>query len=204
MLRNKLVLRLMVFVFAAALAGCNSIAPNTSTLSEPEKLTTQKDGSLQYLQAPLALGSEIYLSEVELKQATLSNVTLTAEEKSELINELKQQLVKALSTKYKLVEAAGAETNTVRATITDVKKSSVIANILSTALLFVPVDKGAAAVNFEVKSATGKRVAALSVAKKSEVLQYSGAYSKIGQAKIALAKSAAELATLLGGAVKIN
>jgi uncharacterized lipoprotein YmbA len=204
MLRNKLASRLMILVFAVALSACSTIAPNTSTLSKPEELTTQKDGSLQYLQAPLPAGSELYLSAVELKQSTLTNVTLTEEEKSELINELKQQLVKALSTKYKLVEVAGDDTNTVRATITDVKKSSVAGNVLSTIFLFVPVDKGAIAVNFEVKSPTGKRVAALSAVKKAELLQYSGAYSTVGQAKIALAKSAVELAALIEGNVKSN
>jgi hypothetical protein len=72
---------------------------------------------------------------------------------------------------------------------------------VSTVLLLLPVDKGGAAVEFELKSSSGERVAALSVAAQGKFAQFSGAFSKLGQAKLAMADHAKSLAELLQGNV---
>jgi uncharacterized lipoprotein YmbA len=192
--------KLAVAVAAASvLAACSTITPTQTTLGSSTELRAAADGSQRFLKAPVKIQSEIHIAELSVILASDSKASLSAGERAELANELRQQLVTALNDTYKVVESATANSLALRATITDVRTSSVAGNIVSTMILFVPADKGGAAVEFELKSPSGERIAAMSVASQGKFVQFEGAFSKLGQAKLVMAEHAKSLAELLQG-----
>ncbi len=186
---------------AGTLAACTTIAPTQSTLGPSTELRVAADGSQHFLKAPVKIQSEIHIADVAVALAADSKVSLSPEERAELTKELRQQLLTSLRETYTVVESATGRSLALRATITDVRTSSVAGNIISTMILFVPADKGGAAVEFELKSPAGERIAALSAASQGKFVQFEGAYSKLGQAKLVMADHAKSLAELLQGNV---
>jgi Protein of unknown function (DUF3313) len=199
MLIHKLLQLALTVSSIAALAACSTITPTHSTLTAPGELITASDGSQRFLKAPVAIQSVIHIEEVSVNLTTDSGTTLSVTERAELANELREQLVAVLGKTYKISETSSTTALALQATITEVRTSNVVGNIISTLLLTFPVDKGAAAVEFELRTPSGERVAALSVAAQSKFLQSKGAYSRLGQAKIVLAEHAKSLSDLLQG-----
>jgi hypothetical protein len=189
----------LIAMTVSILTACTSISPTQSTLTRPHELKQADDGSKRYLKAPLTIQSEIFIADIAVKLQDGNRATLTSEDQIALSSELRNQLVASLGNAYKLVQTPSATSLTLHATITDVRTSSVVGNIVSTLLLFVPADKGGAAAEFELKATSGERVAAMSVATQGKFAQFEGAYSRLGQAKLALEAHAKSLAALLQG-----
>lgn len=201
MVVHHFVKRGLAVTTVSVLVACSSIAPTQSTLGSSAELRTSSDGSRHFLKAPINIQTEIYIADVGVLLAPDAKESLSAEERRELTDELRKQLVTSLKETYKVVETPSANSHSLRATITDVRTSSVVGNVVSTVLLILPVDKGGAAVEFELKSPSGERVAAMSVAAQGKFVQFSGAFSKLGQAKLVMADHAKSLAELLQGNV---
>ncbi|MFM7294980.1 MAG: DUF3313 family protein [Burkholderiales bacterium] len=201
MFTHHFVKRGLAVITVSVLAACSSIAPTQSTLGSSAELRTGSDGSRHFLKAPVKIQTEIHIAEVGVMLAPDAKESLSADERQELTDELRRQLVTSLKETYKVVETPSGNSHSLRATITDVRTSSVAGNVVSTVLLLLPVDKGGAAVEFELKSPSGERVAAMSVAAQGKFVQFSGAFSKLGQAKLVMTDHAKSLAELLQGNV---
>jgi hypothetical protein len=184
---------------ATMFAACTTIAPTQSALTSTAELRTATDGSQRFLKAPVTLQSEIFIADIAVKLPAAKGTSLSDEERTELSNVLRTQLIASLGDTYKVVPTPTKNSLALQATITDIRTSSVAGNIVSTMLLFVPADKGGAAAEFELKSASGERVAAMSIAAQGKFVQFEGAYSRLGQAKLALADHAKSLSELLQG-----
>jgi hypothetical protein len=185
------------------LSACSSMVPTQNTFAngaESTPLTTAQDGSQRYLRAPIAPQTEMHLTEVNLQLAADNTTVMSDEERAELVGELRQQLISQLGKHYKWVDTPSASAVRVRATITEVRTSNVFGNVVATVLLFDPVDKGGATVELEASSPKGERLAALSVAAQGKLFQFRGAYSRLGQAKLALSSHATSFAAMLQGA----
>jgi len=88
----------------------------------------------------------------------------------------------------------------VRAAITQVALPSPALNAITTALLFIPVDRGGAAVEIEaIDVETGRRVAALASAGTGTLVDFRGHYSRLGHAELALQRAAQEFRSLVDG-----
>jgi hypothetical protein len=182
-----------------ALTACTSITPTTSTLGSPTALKSSADGSKRFLRKPLPLQSEIYLSEIAVNLVNGATDHTTPADEAELVAELRNQLDISLRETYKVVDKPTDRSMALRAVITEIRTSSVAGNVVSTLFLGMPADKGGAAVEFELTSASGERVAALAVAAQGKFMQFEGAFSKLGQAKLVMAQHAKSLADLLQG-----
>jgi hypothetical protein len=203
---QRLIKLALVASSIAALAACSSIRPTHFTLTTPDELITASDGSRRFLKSPITIQSEIHIEEIVVNLAADTRTSLSTEERVELASELRKQLVGVLGKIYRIADVSSKTSLALQATITEVRTSNVVGNIVSTLLLTFPADRGAAAVEFELKAPSGERVAALSVAAQSKFLQSKGAYSRLGQAKLVLADHAKSLSDLLqgqaGGATK--
>jgi hypothetical protein len=202
LIQKRLKLALMASSLAA-LAACSSITPTHLTLSAPSDLITAPDGSHRFLKAPVTSQSEIHIEEITVKLAPDTHTSLSSDERVELANELRTQLVAVLGKTYKIAETSTNTSLALQATITEIRTSNVVGNIVSTLLLTFPADKGAAAAEFDLRSPSGERLAALSVAAQSRFLQSKGAYSRLGQAKLVLADHAKSLSDLLQGQARV-
>jgi uncharacterized lipoprotein YmbA len=201
MVIHHFVKRGLAVTAVSLLAACSSIAPTQSTLGSSAELRTSSDGSRHFLKAPVKIQTEIHIADVGFVLAPDSKESLSADERRELTDELRKQLVTSLKETYTVVETPSVNSLSLRATITDVRTSSVAVNLVSSALLLLPVDKGGAAVEFELKTSSGERVAAMSAAAQGKFVQFSGAFSKLGQAKLVMTDHAKSLAELLQGNV---
>ena len=97
--------------------------------------------------------------------------------------------------------AAGVpRTLRIRAAITRVALPSPALNVITTALLFIPLDRGGAAVEIEaIDVATGRRVAALAFSGNGTLADFRGYYSRLGHAELAFQRAAQEFRSLLDG-----
>jgi len=97
--------------------------------------------------------------------------------------------------------AGNPRTLRVRAAITQVALPSPALNVITTALLFIPLDRGGAAVEIEaIDVETGRRVAALASAGNGTLADFRGHYSRLAHAELAFQRAAQEFRTLLDGA----
>jgi hypothetical protein len=97
--------------------------------------------------------------------------------------------------------AGNPRTLRIRAAITEVALPSPALNVITTALLFIPLDRGGAAVEIEaIDVATGQRVAALASAGNGTLADFRGHYSRLAHAELAFQRAAEEFRSLLDGA----
>lgn len=86
----------------------------------------------------------------------------------------------------------------VQARILDVAAASPALNVMSTLLLFVPIDRGGASVEIDaVDATTGRRLATLTLAASGQFGEFSAHFSRFGHAEDVLRRSATVFRQLL-------
>ncbi|MFN6169204.1 MAG: DUF3313 family protein, partial [Burkholderiales bacterium] len=137
MVIHHFVKRVLAVTTVSVLAACSSIAPTQSTLGSSAELRTSSDGSRHFLKAPVKIQTEIHIADVGVVLAPDARESLSADERQELTDELRKQLVTSLKETYKVVKTPSVNSHSLRATITDVRTSSVAGNVVSTVLLLL-------------------------------------------------------------------
>jgi hypothetical protein len=124
---------------------------------------------------------------------------LSDEERAALAQEMRSALVAQLPESVVMEQAAPGVLR-LEITVTEINASSPTANVLSTALLHVPLDRGGVA--FEARFFDGLGTEPIAVATKrheSSLLSYSGSFSRYGHAIRAFESWGGTLAKSLGG-----
>jgi len=86
----------------------------------------------------------------------------------------------------------------VRARIVDVVSASPALNVVTTLLLFIPLDRGGASVQIDaIDQANGQKLASLTMSGSGHLSDFSGHFSRYGQAEEVLLRSAAAFRQLL-------
>jgi Protein of unknown function (DUF3313) len=88
---------------------------------------------------------------------------------------------------------------TIKATITEGKTVSPALNVMSTLILFLPVDRGGAVVEMQALDQTGKVVAAMMYRYSGEIMEFGANFSKTAQIQVATQRAAERFANLMAG-----
>jgi Protein of unknown function (DUF3313) len=113
--------------------------------------------------------------------------------------------IKEVTTRFqldlqRLIQAApraDGQAITVKATITEGKTVSPALNVVSTILLFMPVDRGGAVVELQAMDASGKVIAAMMYRYSGEIMEFGANFSKTAQIQVATQRAAERFAKLL-------
>ncbi|TKI04472.1 DUF3313 family protein [Martelella alba] len=120
---------------------------------------------------------------------------LTPTERNDLLNTLRSELQTQLN---HLPANPGGRSADVRAAITNVVTVSPSLNVLSTALIAAPLDRGGAAVEIEaIDSQTRQQLAALNLGYYSPMSDIKARFSKLASARIALDHASEDFGQLL-------
>jgi hypothetical protein len=125
----------------------------------------------------------------------VKNDSLSPEERAELLKALKVDLQEQL---LHLPPSPNSRPAEVRAAITDISTVSPSLNVLSAALIAVPLDRGGAAVEIEaIDSGTHQQLAALSQGYYAPMSEVKARFSKLASARIAIDKVSADFGPLI-------
>jgi hypothetical protein len=184
---------LLAAIAAATLAACSSMpATRTDYLTGRAALNFNEDGSAGRYRAPLAIDpARMTLIDVQWR----AEATFSDDERAALTATLQKALQDAAA-------AAPAQPQgrpiVVRAAITRVETVSPAANVATTLLLFVPLDRGGAAVEIEALDAeTRSPLAALTYAHYAPLTEFGARFVRLAPAEVALKKAATEFKLLL-------
>ena len=191
---NKNLLTLATAFAITTLSACSSIPlpSQPSSIDSQTPLILSTDGEAKQFRAsgdlkianviietPRWLGAESVADKDEIKEVT-TRFQLDL-----------QRLIK--------VTAAAGQTVTIKATITEGKTVSPMLNMVTTVLLFVPVDRGGAVVELQAVDQTGKVVAAMMYRYSGEIMEFGANFSKTAQIQVAAQRAAERFANLLSG-----
>ncbi|MFZ5587159.1 MAG: DUF3313 domain-containing protein [Thermodesulfobacteriota bacterium] len=113
---------------------------------------------------------------------------LDSAEQAKLAAELRQAVVSEVQGRYPGVDAPGQDVLRVRAALTRLKPVEPVANVISTAVLMVPVDVGEAALEAQfVDSRSGKVLGELAIASRGSTLDLGRVWSRWAQVRAAFA-----------------
>jgi hypothetical protein len=116
------------------------------------------------------------------------------EELAKLAADFREVVTAELKDSYPVVSTPGPDVLRIRAAITDVVPASPALNVVTTAVAFVPLDLGGAAIEAEfLDSVTNKRMAAMIDRKRGSSLDLKGGFSELGHARAALKEWAVDL-----------
>lgn len=183
-------------VAAAVLVGCSTMpATPGTTLSEPVTLRYSEDGAIGRYRLPVKVDlGRLQFSEVQWR----ASEAFTPEERAQLATHLQSALDKSVKAVQPAAASGDARPVLVRATVTRVETVSPAANVLSTLLVLVPLDRGGAAVEIEALDAQSKRpLAALSYASYAPLSDFGARFSRLAPAELALGRAADEFVALL-------
>lgn len=137
---------------------------------------------------------QILLDPVRIRIAPKLERQFTSEELNALTEYFEKTVHDALGQKYPVVNEPGPDVLRIRAAITDIDPSNPALNLLTTAVVFVPVDMGGASLEAEfLDSVTGERLAAMVDRKTGTPIQLAGGFKRLGHAKAAFETWAEEL-----------
>ncbi len=200
----RLALPSAVLVASLIAAGCATVQPTQSgfiqpTAAQPQQTVGQE---LRYRSQEPVAWTRWEIDDVRwLVQDP--DVRIEAAEIEELRAGLRRSLELAATPPAIATgpSAAGSpRTLRVRAAITQVALPSPALNVITTAVLFIPLDRGGAAVEIEaIDVETGQRVAALSSAGNGTLADFRGHYSRLAHAGLAFQRAAQEFRSLLDG-----
>lgn len=121
------------------------------------------------------------------------NRAIQPEELEKLTAYFRETVVKEVQDQYPVVDTPGPDVLRIRAAITDVIPVKPVTNILSTAVIGIPLDMGGAAIEAEfLDSETGERLGAVVDLKLGTPLDVSG-FTPLGHARSAFRQWAKEL-----------
>jgi hypothetical protein len=201
-IRNSLALPSAVLVACFVAAGCATVQPTQSgfiqpTAAQPRQTVGQE---LRYRSEEPVAWTRWEIDEVQwLVQDP--DVRIGAAEIQELRAGLRRWLELAATTPAIATAPSvdgGPRTLRIRAAITQVALPTPALNVITTALLFIPLDRGGAAVEIEaIDVETGRCVAALSSAGNGTLADFRGHYSRLAHAELAFQRVAQEFRSLL-------
>lgn len=173
----------LVLLFTAVLAGCGgSKLTTTGYLSDYSKLSAQSDTSLIYVnESALKNYSKFIVDPVQIHfHSHAKGKEFESEELATLKQYMYHAVLKALSGKVTFSPGPGVAR--LRIALTDIKKSTVVLNILPPAKL-TGVGLGSASMEAELlDSVSGNQIAAIVESQKGKRLSLDG-LSKFGDAK---------------------
>ena len=197
--RNNWARILMLGLLCPALfAACTREMPTRSgALSDYRGLQPGEDC---HIEATQPSGSGVFRA-VEIVPVVFAvkeqTVSLESEVGQELAAVLKDSLVAEFAD-FPASDDAAAPVLRVRAVITGVNRSRPPLNLLTSLLLFVPVDNGGVSVEIEAyEKESGRQVAAMSAASNGTLLDFSGFFSRYGHARSGLQSVAGKFRQLL-------
>ena len=194
----------IVLAASLAAAGCATVQPTQSGFIAPTAAAARPaDGQqLRYRTEGPVAWTRWEIDEVQwLVPDTEGRITATEIEALRAGLHRSLELAAAMPSGTPAPSIAdGPRTLRVRAAITEVALPSPALNVITTALLFLPLDRGGAAVEIEaVDVATGQRVAALASAGNGTLADFRGHYSRLAHAKLAFERAAQAFRSLLDG-----
>lgn len=190
---RKKLLTLTTAVAITALSACSTIPlpSQPSSIDSQTPLMLSTDGEAKQFRAsgdlklanvlietPRWLGAESVADKDEIKEVT-TRFQLDL-----------QRLIKATA-------GVTGQTITIKATITEGKTVSPVLNVVTTVLLFVPVDRGGAVVELQAVDQAGKVVAAMMYRYSGEIMEFGANFSKTAQIQVATQRAAERFANLL-------
>lgn len=186
----------------AGITACSTVMPNPSTgfLSDYAALQRSADSTDGTRHSPVAVDpSRTIIADIEWRTrgADKLDPPEQARMKAMLLRELQGQL-------SRLPAVPGGRPAVVRAAITRVETVSGPLNAVTTALVFVPIDRGGAAVEIEALDAESKQqLAAMTLGYFAPMSDLGARFSRLAPAEIALKKAAADFAPLLQPVVPV-
>ena len=186
-----------------ALAGCAGMPSSRSGfLSDYQALTPQgNDGTAQALRPQQRIDPRL----IEIAPpAWLDSAKdkLKPDEQAQLLALLRAALAARVAALPVPAGTMAGERLILRAAITRAELVNPTLNVLSTALLFAPLDRGGAAVEIELLDAQTRRpVAALVTAHCAPLSEFKARFSRLAPAELALGQAAEEFARLLASGV---
>lgn len=191
---------LFVVAICAVLGACGTIMPakQTGFLSSYERLTSIPGASSAGVRTPLAIDPTfITVGDIEWRAHTSAEIS--AEERAALLEQLRDQLQQVA---HRVPASPGGRPAILRASITRVETVSPALNTASTLLLFVPLDRGGAALEMEaIDPISGTQLAALTIGYFAPMSEIEARFRKLAPAKLALKKATSDFALLLQPAV---
>jgi len=203
----------LVALLVVGLSACSvKKAQETGFLHDYSNLKTLPNApETRYFETDCALWkkySSVIVDPVEIhftKDSEAKNQQVEIPEVQELADFFRDSMIEALKDRYTITNEVGPNTLHVRTAIVDVKKVDVVANVISKAILYVPVDLGQAAIEGELTdSLTNERFAAIVDRKIGSMLSLSGTYTEWGATKNAFEDWAEQLSSLLSTMLKRN
>jgi hypothetical protein len=202
--RPRLVLPAAALVASLVAAGCATVQPTQSGFIQPTATQPASAGgqALRYRSDEPVAWARWEIDDVQwLVQDP--DARIDAAEIEALRADLRRSLELAAATPAVASDpTAGGVPRTlrIRAAITQVALPSPTLNVITTALLFIPLDRGGAAVEIEaIDVETGRRVAALASAGTGTLADFRGHYSRLAHAELAFQRAAQEFRSLLDG-----
>ncbi|MFH1060164.1 MAG: DUF3313 domain-containing protein [Pseudomonadota bacterium] len=176
----------------AVLAGCAPLqAPSSGFLSDYARLRPdpQQEG-LAWWEAPGVRWKnykKLMIDPVAVRLvAGPDQPALDQAEQARLAQALGQAVIKAVAGRYPVVAAAGPDVLRVRAALTRLKPVQPAANVISTAVLMMPVDVGEAALEAQfVDSVSGRVLGELTIASRGSTLDLGRVWSRWAQVQAA-------------------
>lgn len=143
------------------------------------------------------VSGDLKISKVIVQTPTwpTADAVATQDERKDVIKKFESQLMSAI----KPTSSNEGQTITVRSVIADGRTVSSGLNVLTTAFLFVPVDRGGAVIEMEATDQSGKIVAAMMYRYSGEIGEFSSNFSKTAQIQIATQRASDRFAKLLFG-----
>jgi hypothetical protein len=176
------------------LPACSTAMPvaHTGFLSSYAQLQAEPGAGFASRAAGVAIDpARLRVGEVEWQAAE----GLSDEERAALILKLRT-LLRQMA--LRLPASPGGKPAVLRASITRVETVSPPLNLASTLLLFVPLDRGGAAVEIEaVDPASGEQVAALAFGHFPPLAELRARFSRLAPAELAMEKAVSTFASLL-------
>jgi hypothetical protein len=187
----------LVIAIAGCITGCTTMPAGQSgflsTYAVQKPDADDKASHCRAASAALVDPSPVRLGEVEWRAQGVAKITV--EDQEHLVTHLRGALEQQM---HALPTAPGGRSVVVRAAITRVVTVSPALNALSTVALFVPLDRGGAAVEIEaLDSETHRQLAVLKRGYYAPPWNLVAQFSRLGPAEFAIRKASVEFASRL-------
>jgi hypothetical protein len=188
--------RCAITALTASLAACSTVMPAASSgfLSSCPRLFADDARTSTGARAQVDINPTLVtVGDIEWRAELAHDIS--ADEQAMLLAQLRQGLQDSVK---RMPASPQGQAVVLRAAITRVKPVSPLLNAASTLLLFVPVDRGGAAVEIEaVDPQTGKQLAGMCMGYFTPLSEIKAQFSKLAPAQLALMKAINDFVPLL-------
>jgi hypothetical protein len=191
----------VLMMAAIVVAACSTTAPSQSGfLGDYSALKPDKHGKAGLLWAEKSGFNWSKYKKVMLDPVVIyyhpqaGSRAIQPEELNKLAGYFREVVAKELEGSYPVTTAAGPDVLRIRTAITDVVPANPALNAVTTAVAFVPLDLGGAAIEAELLDSTSnERLAAMVERKKGSPMNLKGGFTELGHAKAAFQEWAVDL-----------